>query len=80
MLILDEATSAVDNETEAAIRAPCTALPKGNHGDHRPPLIDRAPRRSDPRARRLAEAGSHEELLAEEGLYHQLWSVQTGSR
>ncbi len=83
VLILDEATSAVDNETEAAIQRSLHRVAEGRTTviiAHRLSTVRHADRILVLDGGAVAEAGSHEELLAEEGLYHRLWSVQTGSR
>ena len=84
ILILDEATSAVDNETEAAIQRSLERVSVGRttiviahrlstvRGAHRIHVLDRG---------RVAEVGTHDELVArEDGLYRALWRVQTGER
>ena len=83
VLILDEATSAVDNETEAAIQRSLRRVAEGRTTviiAHRLSTVRHADKILVLDGGAVAEAGSHEELLAEEGLYHRLWSVQTGSR
>jgi len=83
VLILDEATSAVDNETEAAIQRSLHRVAEGRTTviiAHRLSTVRHADRILVLEGGAVAEAGSHEELLAKEGLYHRLWSVQTGSR
>ena len=83
VLILDEATSAVDNETEAAIQRSLRRVAEGRTTviiAHRLSTVRHADRILVLDGGAVAEAGSHEELLAEEGLYHRLWSVQTGLR
>lgn len=81
ILILDEATSAVDNETEAAIQrslarvaATRTALVIA----HRLSTVRDADRIWVLEDGGIAEAGTHDELLASGGLYAALWRVQTG--
>ena len=83
ILILDEATSAVDNETEAAIARSLEKITQNRTTiaiAHRLSTI----RHSDciyvMDYGRLIEAGTHEELLAKDGVYANLWRVQTGAR
>jgi len=83
ILILDEATSAVDNETEAAIARSLEKITQNRTTiaiAHRLSTI----RHSDciyvMNYGELIEKGSHEELLAQNGAYASLWRVQTGDR
>ena len=82
ILVLDEATSAVDNETEAAIQRSLERVSVGRttiviahrlstvRGAHRIHVLDEG---------RVVEAGTHDELVRrEDGLYRALWRVQTG--
>lgn len=81
ILILDEATSAVDNETEAAIQR---SLQRISHSRttiviaHRLSTIVRADCIYVMDKGRIAESGRHTELLEKNGIYAALWAVQTG--
>jgi ATP-binding cassette subfamily B protein len=81
VLLLDEATSAVDNETEAAIQRSLARIARGRtvvvvahrlstivHADHIV-VLDRG---------RIAEQGTHADLVGQGGIYAGLWAVQTG--
>ena len=83
ILILDEATSSVDNETEAAIQRSLDILKKDRT------VIVIAHRLSTVRNAEIiyvlengsvVESGNHESLLDIEGVYSKLWSVQTGEK
>ena len=79
LLILDEATSSVDTETEALMQ---TALDRLMHGRtsiviaHRLSTIRNVDRILVLHRGRLVEDGSHEELLAKRGYYHRLYQLQ----
>ena len=82
ILVLDEATSAVDNETEAAIQR---SLAKIGHGRtvimiaHRLSTIVHADEIVVIEGGRVVEQGNHAELLARGGRYAAQWKVQTGA-
>ncbi len=83
ILILDEATSAVDNDTEAAIQRSlqrishsCTTLVIA----HRLSTIVHADCIYVIDKGRIVEGGTHQELSVRDGIYAALWSVQTGQQ
>ena len=78
-LILDEATSSVDTETEQKIRAALEQLIEGRTSiviAHRLSTIQRANRIFVLHKGQLRESGSHQQLLAEKGLYFKLYQLQ----
>jgi len=81
ILILDEATSALDSEVEAAIQ---TALERVMEGKtvlaiaHRLSTIARMDRIVVLEEGRIAEIGTHQQLLHKSGLYARYWSRQSG--
>lgn len=81
VLILDEATSSVDNETEAAIQRSMERIIVGRTTiviAHRLSTVRNADRIFVLEKGVLREHGRHEELVAAEGIYASLWQVQTG--
>ncbi len=81
ILILDEATSAVDTETERTIQKNLNQLVAGKTAliiAHRLSTLRQADRILVLRDGQIAESGKHEELLLEDGIYADLWRVQLG--
>jgi ATP-binding cassette subfamily B protein len=83
ILVLDEATSSVDNETEEALQKSLEIISKDRttiviahrlstirHSDTITVLDDGS----------IIESGTHEELLKNNSQYSKLWNVQTGKR
>ena len=78
-LILDEATSSVDTETELKIRSALAALVEGRTSiliAHRLSTVERADRIFVMHKGKLREAGSHQQLLAVRGIYWKLFRLQ----
>jgi ATP-binding cassette subfamily B protein len=81
ILVLDEATSALDSEVEAAIQ---TALERVMQGKtvlaiaHRLSTIARMDRIVVLDQGRIVEQGTHDQLLAQSGLYARYWQRQSG--
>ncbi|WP_204140438.1 ABC transporter ATP-binding protein [Halomicronema sp. CCY15110] len=81
ILVLDEATSAVDNETEAAIQRSLEHITQNRTTiaiAHRLSTIRNADRIYVMAQGQLVEWGTHEELLERDDLYSGLWRVQMG--
>ncbi|AFZ17057.1 ABC-type multidrug transport system, ATPase and permease component [Allocoleopsis franciscana PCC 7113] len=81
ILILDEATSAVDNETEAAIQRSLEKITKNRTTiaiAHRLSTVRNADCIYVMEHGKLVEQGRHEQLLEQQGIYSSLWRVQSG--
>lgn len=81
ILVLDEATSAVDNETEAAIQRSLVNVTRGRTSiviAHRLSTVREADRIWVLEGGRILETGTHDELVHGGRLYAALWRVQTG--
>ena len=81
VMIFDEATSSVDTETERAIQANLSVITKGKTAlviAHRLSTIRYADRILVLRDGKVAEEGHHNELVAKNGTYADLWHIQSG--
>ncbi|NET31977.1 MAG: ABC transporter ATP-binding protein [Cyanothece sp. SIO1E1] len=81
ILVLDEATSAIDNETEAAIQRSLERITQNRTTiaiAHRLSTIRNADHIYVMEHGQLIEQGTHEQLLAQSGPYASLWRVQMG--
>jgi ATP-binding cassette subfamily B protein len=80
ILVLDDSMSALDTETDAKIQ---TALKKGKKRtciiiSHRLTTLAQADRIVVLEDGRIADMGTHEELIARPGLYRRIWDIQSG--
>ncbi|MDG2533561.1 ABC transporter ATP-binding protein/permease [Sphingomonas sp. HITSZ_GF] len=83
ILILDEATSALDSRTEADIQATLEAIEHGRTTiviAHRLSTVVHADRIVVLEAGRVAEQGTHAQLLRKNGLYAEMWARQAQER
>jgi ATP-binding cassette, subfamily B, bacterial len=81
ILILDEATSALDSEVEASIQSALTRVMEGKTVmaiAHRLSTLTEMDRIAVMDAGRIVEIGTHEALLAKDGLYARYWQRQSG--
>jgi subfamily B ATP-binding cassette protein MsbA len=79
ILILDEATSALDNESERLVQQALETLMQGRTTlviAHRLSTVERADCIVVMQHGRIAESGTHRELLAHDGIYAQLYKLQ----
>lgn len=82
IIVLDEATSAVDTETEKIIQQNLELLTQNKTAiiiAHRLSTLRNADQILILEDGQIKESGNHQELIAKEGIYHQLWQVQTFS-
>ena len=79
ILVLDEATSSVDTETEFKVRDALTRMVEGRSSlivAHRLSTIQRADKILVMHKGRLRETGTHQQLLAQRGIYWKLYQLQ----
>ena len=81
-MILDDTTSAVDNDTEKKIRE-SIKIKSGGHTtfiiSHRVSSFENADVILVIENGKISEYGSHEELMANKGYYRKVWDEQTGA-
>jgi ATP-binding cassette, subfamily B, multidrug efflux pump len=79
ILILDEATSSVDTETEFKVRDALGRMVEGRTSliiAHRLSTVQRADKIIVMHKGQVREMGTHQELLAQRGIYHKLYQLQ----
>ena len=79
ILILDEATSSVDTDTELRVREALTTMVEGRTSiiiAHRLSTVQRADKIIVMHKAHLREIGSHQQLLAQRGIYWKLYQLQ----
>lgn len=79
ILILDEATSSIDAQTERLLQKGLNELLKGRTSfiiAHRLSTVKNCDRIMYVSNKGIAESGSHDELIARRGLYHRLYTAQ----
>ena len=82
LLILDEATSAVDNETEAALQRSIERISQSRTTviiAHRLSTIRNSDRIIVLEQGYMIESGTHDQLIANDKVYQRMWNVQTGN-
>ena len=83
IMVFDEATSSVDTETEKAIQQNINTITQGKTAiiiAHRLSTIRHAHRILVLDKGQIKESGTHDELIQHQGLYYDLWSIQTASQ
>lgn len=81
LFLFDEATSAVDNETEQAIQKSINLIAQGRTTiliAHRLSTVRHAHQILVLDNGQISESGTHEQLLKTNGIYNKLWCIQTG--
>ncbi len=81
VLVLDEATSALDSESEVLIQDALWKLMEGRTAiviAHRLSTVQKMDRIIVLEKGKIAEQGTHQELIANKGIYSELWNHQTG--
>ncbi len=81
VLVLDEATASIDTETEVAIQESLEKMRKGRTTiaiAHRLSTIQDAEQILVLHLGEIVERGTHQELLAQKGLYHKMYLLQNG--